>query len=301
MHRITLQEVKEAIPNLTIANVAKTNFNFPSFPSAGDSEGFIFLEFGYLEKMAINPNQEWGACLVEEKSFALLSEFQKTNNTILIVDNPKLSYARVHEYLVNDSELRGVYGYVDPSSTIGTTSYLGIGSFVGPNCKIGERVSIQPNATITQNVEIGNDVTIGSSSVIGSKGFGYVKDENGKNLLFPQVGGVVIEDGVEIGSNTSIDGGALMPTIIRHGTKVDNLVHIAHGVEIGGNCLIIAGAIICGSVRIGNNCWVAPGAVIREHVTIGENSFIGLGAVVTKSLPPLSRVIGNPARDFPAK
>jgi UDP-3-O-[3-hydroxymyristoyl] glucosamine N-acyltransferase len=251
--------------------------------------------------MAINPNQEWGACLVEEKSFALLSEFQKTNNTILIVDNPKLSYARVHEYLVNDSELRGVYGYVDPSSTIGTTSYLGIGSFVGPNCKIGERVSIQPNATITQNVEIGNDVTIGSSSVIGSKGFGYVKDENGKNLLFPQVGGVVIEDGVEIGSNTSIDGGALMPTIIRHGTKVDNLVHIAHGVEIGGNCLIIAGAIICGSVRIGNNCWVAPGAVIREHVTIGENSFIGLGAVVTKSLPPLSRVIGNPARDFPAK
>lgn len=301
MRRITLLQVMEAIPNLLTINICKTNFNFPSSPAVADSDGFIFLDYDYLEKNFINPNQLWGACLIEEKSLPYLSQFQKTNNTILVVDNPKLSFARVYEYLKNDAELKGFYGYVHASAKVGTTSYLGIGSFVGPNCNIGEGVSIHPNATISQYVEIGNNVTIGSSSVIGSKGFGYVKDENGKNILFPQVGGVVIEDGVEIGSNTSIDGGALTPTIIRRGTKVDNLVHVAHGVEIGEDCLIIAGAIICGSVKVGNNCWIAPGAVIREHLSIGENSFIGLGAVVTKNLPPGSRVIGNPAREFPAK
>jgi UDP-3-O-[3-hydroxymyristoyl] glucosamine N-acyltransferase len=301
MQRITLQQVKKAIPNLAITSVVKTDFNFPSFPTAGDSEGFIFFEHEYLEKVFINPDHVWGACLIEEKSLDFLSQFHKENNTILVVDNPKLTFAKIYESLVDKSEMNGVHGYVHPSSTIGASSYLGIGSYVGPNCKIGEGVSIQPNVTITQDVKIGNDVTIGSSSVIGSKGFGYVKDENGRNILFPQVGGVVIEDGVDIGSNTSIDGGALFPTIIRCGSKIDNLVHIAHGVEIGNNCLVIAGAIVCGSVRIENDCWIAPGAVIREHMTIGEHSFVGLGAVVTKSLPQRSRVIGNPAREFPGK
>jgi UDP-3-O-[3-hydroxymyristoyl] glucosamine N-acyltransferase len=283
MQRITLQQVKDAIPYIKIANIVKTDFDFPSSPTSGDGEGFVFLEHEYLEKSLINPDQVWGACLIEEKSLDFLSQFQKGNNTILVVDNPNLTFAKIYEFLVDKSEMNGIHGYVHPSSTIGASSYLGIGSYVGPNCNIGEGVSIQPNVTIIQDVEIGNDVTIRSSSVIGSNGFGYVKDENGRNILFPQVGGVVIEDGVDIGSNTSIDGGALFPTIMRSGSKIDNLVHMAHGVEIE------------------NDCWIAPGAVIREHVTIGEHSFVGLGAVVTKSLPHRSRVIGNPARDFPVK
>ena len=298
MQRISLAKIQEIVPNLNVVNLVRTEYSFPSLISDEDDEGLIFLDDNFIDKVGIKANQRWGACLIEGKSLVLLSEFHKTNNTILVVDNPKLEFARIHYFLMKDSVQTGMNGYLSHLSTLDSSSYTGPGSFVGPFCKIGEKVSIQPNAVITQNVEIGNGVIIGSGSVIGSSGFGYVKDELGKNVPFPQVGGVVIEDDVEIGSNTSIDGGALTPTVIKRGAKIDNLVHIAHGVEIGSDTLVIAGAIICGSVKIGKNCWIAPGAIIREQLTIGDNSFIGLGAVVTKSLPENSRVIGNPAREF---
>ena len=299
MQRISLAKIQEIVPKLSVVNLVRTEYNFPSFISNGDSEGLIFLDDQFMDKIDLKAEHKWGACLITGKSLKLLTEFHKTNNTILVVDNPKLEFSRVYQFLMRDTELTGINGYLSPSSTLGSSSYIGPGSFVGPLCKIGEKVLIQPNVVITQNVEIGNGVIIGSGSVIGSRGFGYVKDELGKNIPFPQVGGVVIEDDVEIGSNTSIDGGALTPTVIGRGVKIDNLVHIAHGDEIGNDTLIMAGVVFCGSVTIGKNCWIAPGAVIREHLTIGDNSFIGLGAVVTQSLPINSRVIGNPAREFP--
>ncbi len=154
---------------------------------------------------------------------------------------------------------------------------------------------IHPTAVIS-NAKIGKNVIIGAGTVIGGEGFGYMPDENGELIQFPHIGGVIIEDDVEIGANVCIDRGALGDTIIGRGTKIDNLVHIAHNVKIGKNCQIICQVGIGGSVEIGDNCFIGIGAVIRNQKSIGKNVVIGMGAVVVKDVPNNSTVIGNPAR-----
>ncbi len=152
------------------------------------------------------------------------------------------------------------------------------------------------NNVILDKTIIGNNVVINPGTVIGSEGFGYQRREDKKLEKFPHFGGVIIEDDVEIGSNTSIDRGTLKNTIIRKGSKIDNLVHIAHNVEIGEYCLIIANSMIGGSAKIKKYSWVAPSASILNGIEIGENSTIGMGAVVVKSVPNNQTWAGVPAR-----
>jgi UDP-3-O-[3-hydroxymyristoyl] glucosamine N-acyltransferase len=116
--------------------------------------------------------------------------------------------------------------------------------------------------------------------------------------LIPHIGNVVIEEGVEIGNCTCIDKAVLGSTILRKNCKIDNLVHIAHGVEIGENALIIAHAMVAGSVHVGKNSWIAPGALIINQVSVGENTTVGLGAVVIKDVADNQTVVGNPARNI---
>ena len=139
--------------------------------------------------------------------------------------------------------------------------------------------------------EIHESLVIGHSSTIGSDGFGY---ENG--LRFNHIGNVIIEEGVEIGSNTCIDRGTLGSTIIGKGVKIDNLVHIAHNVVIGEGSLIIACAMIAGSVTIGDNVWIGPSVSIAKGLYIGDNAVIGMGAVVLKDVPEGATMVGNPAK-----
>lgn len=139
-------------------------------------------------------------------------------------------------------------------------------------------------------------VKIGKNTVIGADGFGYVRQDDGTLLKMPHAGNVIIEENVEIGSNTCIDRAVVGSTIIGAGTKIDNLVHIAHGVKIGKNCLIVAGAVIGGSTEIGDNCFIGINASIKNKVKIGNNVTVGMGAVVLKDVPDGVTVVGNPAR-----
>ncbi|MBU2082164.1 UDP-3-O-(3-hydroxymyristoyl)glucosamine N-acyltransferase [Patescibacteria group bacterium] len=157
---------------------------------------------------------------------------------------------------------------------------------------------IHPTAVIS-NAEIGKNVRIGAGTVIGGEGFGYMPDENGELIQFPHIGGVIIEDNVEIGVNVCIDRGALGDTIIGRGTKIDNLVHVAHNVKIGKNCQIICLVGIGGSVEIGDNSFVGISACIRNQIKIGKNAVIGMGAVVVKNVPDNMTVAGNPANPIP--
>ena len=155
---------------------------------------------------------------------------------------------------------------------------------IHPTAKIGK------NTVIHEGTVIGENVLIGDNCVIGGDGFGY---EDGQ--FIPHRGNVVIKNNVSIGSNVCIDRAVMGSTILHENVKIDNLVHIAHGVEIGERSMIIAGAVLCGSVKIGTNVWVSPNASIIQNVTIGDNSVIGLGAVVIRNVEPNSKMVGNPA------
>jgi UDP-3-O-[3-hydroxymyristoyl] glucosamine N-acyltransferase len=168
--------------------------------------------------------------------------------------------------------------------------YLGEGSQVGDNCVI------YPRVVIRENVRIKNRVVIHPGCVIGADGFGYI-EKAGERVKIPHFGGVVIEDDVEIGANSTIDRATLGDTIIGKGTKIDNLVHIAHNVVIGENSVIVAQVGIAGSTEIGSNVIIAGQAGISDHLTIGNNVKIGAQSGVTKSVKNGEEISGYPARE----
>lgn len=133
------------------------------------------------------------------------------------------------------------------------------------------------------------------SACIGKDGFGYARQEDGSLIKMPHQSNVIIEKDVEIGAHTCIDRGVSTPTIIGEGTKIDNLVHIAHGVKIGKHCVIVANSVIGGSVEIGDRCFIGIGAMIKNKVKIGNRVVVGMGSVVTKDIPDGETWYGNPA------
>lgn len=188
--------------------------------------------------------------------------------------------------------------HIDDTAIIGQHTTISSGVVIGANALIGEHCLIEPNVYIHSDTEIGNYVHIKANTVIGGNGFGYVKLDDGTYEHVPHFGRVRIEDHVHIGSNTCIDRGSLSDTIIRQGVKIDNLVHIAHNVEIGENTLVIACSMVAGSVKIGSNSWIAPAASIRNGITIGNEVTVGMASLVLKSVEDGQTVAGVPAKEL---
>lgn len=209
----------------------------------------------------------------------------------------KLFQEILKNYFVKDIEFStAVSSKIAANVTMGKRLSIGEHVIIEDNCTLGENVVIGHNSVIKSNTKIGNNVVIGSCNVIGGIGFGYVKNENNELELVPHIGGVIISDNVEIGNNTCIDRGVIGNTTIGKGSKIDNLVHIAHNVIIGENCTVIAHAMLGGSVVVGDNTWIAPGTSLRDGISIGSEVTIGLGAVVVKSVPDNEIWMGNPAK-----
>lgn len=163
---------------------------------------------------------------------------------------------------------------------------------------VGESTIVHAFAWIGPLVTIGRNCVIGAGAAIGNDGFGYTQQEDGSWLRKPRSHGVVIEDDVHIGANTCIDCGSWRDTHIGRGSRIDNLCHIAHNVIIGRDCLVIAQAMLAGSVELGDGAYVAPCACVREHRSIGAGAFIGLGAVVVDDVSDGDCVKGMPAKTF---
>ncbi|MFA5088025.1 MAG: UDP-3-O-(3-hydroxymyristoyl)glucosamine N-acyltransferase [Candidatus Omnitrophota bacterium] len=189
----------------------------------------------------------------------------------------------------------GPYTVVESNARIGDNTIIYSGCFIGQETVIGRDCLFYPNLTIRERISIGDRVIIHSGTVIGSDGFGFV-DVNGEKTKIPQVGTVVIEDDVEIGANVTVDRARFDKTFIGHGTKIDNLVQIAHNVIIKENCLIVSQAGISGSTRIERDATLAGQAGIAGHLTIGEGAIVAAQAGVTKSVLPRTIVSGYPAK-----
>ena len=186
--------------------------------------------------------------------------------------------------------------YVDSSAKIGKDISIGPFSYIGAEVRIGDHTIIHPNVTVYNNVEIGQNCIIHSGARIGVDGFGFVPTDKGFEKI-PQIGGVIIEDNVEIYSNVCVARGTLGNTVIGSGTKIDTISHVAHNCSIGRNCAITSLVGFAGSVKVGNNVSVGGQAGFAGHISVGENTVIMARAGVTKDIPANSIVSGFPAQD----
>jgi UDP-3-O-[3-hydroxymyristoyl] glucosamine N-acyltransferase len=197
--------------------------------------------------------------------------------TVIIVQNPKLAFAKAAAVLYQRDSMETFIhssAIVEPTASIGAGSSIGAGCTIGHRVKIGERCTLYPRVVIYPDVQVGNNVIIHAGAVIGADGFGFVRDRDGY-VKFPQVGRVIIEDDVEIGANTCIDRGSLETTIVRRGTKLDNLIQIGHNVEIGENTVIAAQTGISGSSTVGPDSILGGQVGIGEHARLDANTIIG--------------------------
>jgi UDP-3-O-[3-hydroxymyristoyl] glucosamine N-acyltransferase len=189
----------------------------------------------------------------------------------------------------------GAQCVIERNSKIGGGTVVGAQCFIGHDAHLGKNCFIHPHVTIREGVHIGDGVIIHSGSVIGSDGFGY-EAADGKHIKIPQLGSVVIEDDVEIGANVCVDRGRFKNTHIGKGTKIDNLVQIAHNVVIGENCLVVSQAGISGSTVLGDRVIIAGQVGLVGHIEVGDDVIVAARSGVTKSVPAKSILLGEPAK-----
>ncbi|MDH4164039.1 MAG: UDP-3-O-(3-hydroxymyristoyl)glucosamine N-acyltransferase [Nitrospirota bacterium] len=239
----------------------------------------------------------------------------------LVVKNPRYAFAQVLAILhakpyvpggISGQAFIGKDSLIAPDATIhpfavisagariGKRTIIFSGAFIGEGSVVGDDCVVHSNVSIREGVAIGNRVIIHAGTVIGSDGFGFVT-EGGVHHKIPQVGGVLIEDDVELGANCAIDRAALGSTVIKRGTKMDNMVHVAHNVSIGEHCLIAGQVGVAGSASLGSYVVIGGQAGVGDHVTVGDRVMIGGGSGITQDMPSGSVVAGYyamPLRDW---
>ncbi len=245
---------------------------------------------------------------------------QAVSSTLLRVADAYTAFATLlAKYQeIQQQQLSGVQepSYIAKTASYGKNAFIGAFSYLGENVKVGDNTKIYPNTFIGDNVtvgdncvihagvkiyhdcKIGNHVTIHAGTVIGSDGFGFAPQADGSFKKVPQIGNVVIENNVEIGANATIDRATIGSTLIKSGAKLDNLIQIAHNVDVGNSTVIAAQSGVSGSTKIGNGVMIGGQAGIVGHIQIGDGAKINAQSGVSKSLEPGKAVTGSPAYDY---
>lgn len=242
--------------------------------------------------------------------------FTSKNKVLIRVANARVAFAQVLPLFFPEPAI--VPG-IHPTAVVASSAQIDDSAHVGPHCVIGERTKIGPRVVLQGGVQVGDDCLIGEESrlfprvvlyaqtqvgqrvrihagtVVGADGFGYVFDQ-GIHLKIPQVGRVIIQDDVEIGANVTIDRGALGPTIVGRGTKIDNLVQVGHNVVIGEHCLLVAQVGVAGSSKLGNYVTLAGQVGIIGHINIGNRVLVAGKSGVIKNIPDGTKCMGSPAQ-----
>ena len=261
-------------------------------------------------------NEKFLPLLKKTKASAAVvpQEIADASLPLLIVPNPLLAMAKILTLFTQRPYVSGGVSdkaWVSPSAQVSKDATIYPCVYIGDEAQIGSRVTIYPGASIGPQATIGEDTVIYSNvtiyprcvlgkrviihagTVIGADGFGFVKDGE-TNMRIPQVGIVEIEDDVEIGANCCLDRATFGKTLIRRGVKVDNLVQIAHNVQIGEHSIIVAQVGISGSTKVGKNVTLAGQVGLVDHIEIGDNVMVGAQSGITKDVPPNQIVLGSP-------
>ncbi|MDP4261014.1 MAG: UDP-3-O-(3-hydroxymyristoyl)glucosamine N-acyltransferase [Bacteroidota bacterium] len=194
----------------------------------------------------------------------------------------------------------GAFAYIGENVKIGNHSKIFPNAFIGDGVTIGNNSIIHPGVKIYHDCKVGNQVIIHAGTVVGSDGFGFAPQADGSFKKVPQIGNVVIEDNVEIGANTTIDRATIGSTLIKSGAKLDNLIQVAHNVEIGHSTVMAAQSGVSGSTKIGNGAMIGGQVGIVGHIQIGDGAKINAQSGVSKSVEPGKAVTGSPAYEYTA-
>jgi UDP-3-O-[3-hydroxymyristoyl] glucosamine N-acyltransferase len=297
----------EGDPNVTVSSFGKLEGAEPgqlAFLANPKYEDFLYSTKASV--IIINDSQE-----VEKKIDATLIRVPDAYSAFAVILSAYEKMAKANLTGIQEQV------YISPSANLGENIFIGAFTYIGENVKIGNNVKLFPQVYIGDNAivddnsilfpgvkihhdcVIGKSVTIHSGSVIGGDGFGFAPQQDGSFKKIPQIGNVVVEDNVEIGSNATIDRATIGSTLIKYGAKLDNLIQIAHNVEVGNNTVIAAQSGISGSTKIGNNVMIGGQAGIVGHLQIADGSKINAQSGVSKSIKtPNTSVTGSPAFDY---
>jgi UDP-3-O-[3-hydroxymyristoyl] glucosamine N-acyltransferase len=309
--KISLREAAETIDGVITGNPDELISGLSKIEEAEQGD----LTFLYL------PAYEKYFAATKASAIIVKPGFNKSRSDLSYIEanDPNKAFFKIlSKYFSPEFPLEGIdpTAYIHPSADIGKNAALGKNVVISEGCKVGDNTKIFhntvlmnnvtigadcllfPNVSIREGCIIGNRVIIHPGTVVGSDGFGYFTDENGVYNKIPQIGIVIIEDDVELGSNVSIDRASLGATVIKKGVKIDNLVQIAHNVEIGENTVLSAQAGISGSTHVGNNCIIAGQAGLVGHVHIADNVIIMAQSGVSKGISKPGYYFGSPAKEL---
>jgi UDP-3-O-[3-hydroxymyristoyl] glucosamine N-acyltransferase len=279
--------------------------------------GFATAEKAVAGELTFAENEEFFAKAVESAASAVLvsGEVPPSSKTVIRVPNARIAFAKILPIFFPEPAFApGIHptAVIAASATIDPTAHIGPHCIVGENVRIGAGAVLQgldsvgdqsvigdktrlfPNVSIYPQTSIGKNVRIHSGTVVGSDGFGYVLD-GGFHRKIQQIGTVIIHDDVEMGANVTVDRGALGPTVIGKGTKIDNLVQIGHNVTIGEHCIVVAQVGIAGSTQMGHYVVLAGQVGLAGHLKIGNQAVVAGQSGVMTDIPDGGRYLGSPA------
>lgn len=302
--KYTVEELAKIIEGNVIGDSGIVIEGTKGMKEAGKTD----IAFAVGEYLSYIGQAKAGAMIVEQKVDAPMP--------VIVVENAKVAFAKlldvfyppvevpvgVHETAIIGNNVKigknvsiQPYCVICDNAVIGDNTILHPYVYVGHNVKIGEGSELFPSAVVHKNCEIGNRVVLRANAIIGGEGFGFAT-KDGKHTHIPQVGNVVLEDDVEVGSCSCVDNGTMGSTIVRRGTKIDNLVHLAHNVEIGEDCFLVAQVGIAGSTKCGNSCIFAGQSGSTGHITIGDNCTFAARTGITGHVPDNVQYAGFPMR-----
>ena len=310
MEALSLERIAQLTSSQLVGNPLQLISNVADLESATFSDASFLSNPRYEQSMR---NSLAGAIFIHSSAKLL------DGKNFLLSDDPSLAFQKLVDHFYKDAmELTGFtdihptavihptahigkqvavgpHAVVDKAVIVGDKTSIGAGTYIGPSSKIGKECHIFPNVTIRERSQIGDRVILQPGCVIGSCGFGYITDKQGKHIKLNQVGTVVIEDDVEIGANTTIDRSRFKETRIKRGTKIDNLVQIAHGVTVGQDNIIVSQAGIAGSSETGRHVVLGGQVGLVGHIKLADGVMVAASSGVSKSIPQAGKYGGIPA------